>query len=74
MTESPKRWTCVEAGCSYELTAADVPSAIQAAQRHIAEVHGSFELEEMIEDVLEDMPESGADQSPRTARSPRTLQ
>jgi hypothetical protein len=54
MTDSPKRWTCVEAGCSYELTAADVPSAIQAAQRHIAEVHGSFELEEMIEDVLED--------------------
>jgi predicted small metal-binding protein len=64
MTESPKRWTCVEAGCSYELTAADVPSAIEAAQRHIAEVHGSFELEEMIEDVLEDVPESAADQSP----------
>jgi hypothetical protein len=64
MTESPKRWTCVEAGCSYELTAADVPSAIEAAQRHIAEVHGSFELEEMIEDVLEDVPESAADQNP----------
>ena len=60
MTESPKRWTCVEAGCSYELTAADVPSAIQAAQRHIAEVHGSFELEEMIEDVLEDVPDPAA--------------
>jgi hypothetical protein len=74
MTESPKRWTCVEAGCSFELTAADVPSAIQAAQRHIAEVHGSFELEEMIEDVLEDVPESAADQNPRAAQSPRTLQ
>jgi predicted small metal-binding protein len=56
MAEGPKRWTCVEAGCSYELTAADVPSAIEAAQRHIADVHGSFELEEMIEDVLEDVP------------------
>jgi hypothetical protein len=64
MAESPKRWTCVEAGCSYELTAADVPSAIEAAQLHIAEAHGSFELEEMIEDVLEDVPESAADQSP----------
>ena len=58
MTERQKRWTCVEAGCSYELTAADVPSAIQGAQQHIAEVHGSFELEEMIEDVLEDVPNS----------------
>jgi predicted small metal-binding protein len=48
----------VEAGCSYELVAADVPSAIQGAQRHIAEEHGSFELEEMIEDVLEDVSES----------------
>ena len=60
MTEGAKRWTCVEAGCSYELVAADVPSAIQGAQRHIAEAHGSFELEEMIEDVLEDVPESDA--------------
>jgi predicted small metal-binding protein len=53
-----KRWTCVEAGCSYELTAPDVPSAVEGAQRHIAEEHGSFELEEMIEDVLEDVPET----------------
>jgi hypothetical protein len=71
MPESPKRWTCVEAGCSYELTAADVPSAIQAAQQHIAEVYGSFELEEMIEDVLEDVPTSAGGQTPRAARSPR---
>jgi predicted small metal-binding protein len=70
MTESSKRWTCVEAGCSYELTAADVPSAIQAAQRHIAEAHGSFELEEMIEDVLEDVP-TAAGQTPLTRDEPR---
>ena len=65
MAEGPKRWTCVEAGCSYELTAADVPSAIEAAQRHIAEAHGSFELEEMIEDVLEDVP-TAAGQTSKT--------
>jgi predicted small metal-binding protein len=52
-----KRWTCVEAGCSYELTAPDAPSAVEGAQRHIAEEHGRFELEEMIEDVLEDVSE-----------------
>ena len=57
MTEGAKRWTCVEAGCSYELVAADVPSAIEGAQEHIAEAHGSFELEEMIEDGLEDVSE-----------------
>jgi hypothetical protein len=51
-----KRWTCVEAGCDYELVAPDVPSAVEGAQRHIAEAHSSFELEEMIEDVLEDVP------------------
>jgi predicted small metal-binding protein len=50
-----KRWTCVEAGCDYELVAPDVPSAVEGAQQHIAEAHSSFELEEMIEDVLEDL-------------------
>jgi hypothetical protein len=53
-----KRWTCVEAGCDYELVAPDVTSAIEGAQQHIAEAHSSFELEEMIEDVLEDYPDT----------------
>lgn len=66
MTATAKRWTCVEAGCDYELVAPDVPSAVEGAQRHIAEAHSSFELEEMIEDVLEDVPlPSGA--SPASA-------
>lgn len=56
MTATAKRWTCVEAGCDYELVAPDVVSAVEAAQRHIAEAHASFELDEMIEDVLEDVP------------------
>jgi hypothetical protein len=53
-----KRWACVEARCDYTLVAPDVPSAVADAQRHIVEAHGSFELEEMIEDVLEDVPDS----------------
>ena len=44
----------MEAGCDFELVAPDVGSAVEGAQRHIAEAHSSFELEEMIEDVLED--------------------
>ena len=70
MTEGAKRWTCVEAGCSYELVAADVPSAIEGAQQHIAEAHGSFELEEMIEDVLEDVPNSTAGPTSTAADRP----
>ena len=56
MTAIAKRWTHVEAGCDYQLVARDVAAAIEGAQRHIAEAHSSFELEEMIEDVLEDVP------------------
>jgi hypothetical protein len=59
---------------SYELVAADVPSVIEGAQRHIAEAHGSFELEEMIEDVLEDVPKLAAGQTSWAAGSPRTPQ
>jgi predicted small metal-binding protein len=55
----------VEAGCDFELVAPDVASAVEGAQEHIAEAHSSFELEEMIEDVLEDItdPRSVADTS-----------
>ena len=60
MTAIAKRWTCVEAGCDYELVTPDVASAIEGAQRHIVEAHSSFELEEMIEDVLEDVPAAEA--------------
>ncbi len=62
MTAIAKRWTCVEAGCDYALIAPDVASAIEGAQQHIAEAHSSFELEEMIEDVLEDVPAADPDQ------------
>jgi predicted small metal-binding protein len=53
-----KRWTCVEAGCSWTVVTPDSESAVLAAQEHIAAVHGSFELEEMVEDVLEDVDDS----------------
>jgi predicted small metal-binding protein len=52
-----KRWSCVEPGCDWAVVAAGVDEAVQAAQEHIQAAHGSFELEEMIEDVLEDIPD-----------------
>ena len=55
-----KRWTCVEPGCGWSVVTVDVETAVQRAQQHIATVHGSFELEEMIEDVLEDVSDGSA--------------
>lgn len=52
-----KRWSCVEAGCDWSVTAGDVETIVALAQAHIADVHDSFELEEMIEAVLEDVPD-----------------
>ena len=53
-----KRWSCVEAGCDWAIVTPDTESAVRAAQEHIAAAHGSFELEEMIEDVLEDVDDA----------------
>ena len=53
-----KRWTCVEAGCSWTVVTPDSASAVLSAQKHISEAHGSFELEEMIEDVLQDVDDT----------------
>ena len=49
-----KRWSCVEYGCDYESVQPDEPTIVAAAQRHIAEAHDSFELEEMILAVVVD--------------------
>ena len=50
-----KRWSCVEAGCDWSVVAPDVDAIVALAQAHIADAHGSFELEEMIEAVLEEV-------------------
>jgi predicted small metal-binding protein len=52
-----KRWSCVEAGCDFVVTAPDEETIVALAQEHIADAHSSFELEEMIEAVLEDVPD-----------------
>ncbi len=52
-----KRWSCVEAACEFVVSAPDVETIVALAQEHIADVHSSFELEEMIEAVLEDIPD-----------------
>ena len=51
------RWSCVEAGCDWSVEAAEADAIVPLVQTHIAEVHSSFELEDMIEAVLEEVPD-----------------
>ena len=44
--------------CDWAVTAADAETIIPLAQQHIAEAHDSFELEDMIEAVLEEAPDA----------------
>ena len=55
-----KRWSCVDACCSWSVTAPDLATVVPLAQAHIEDEHGSFELEEMVEAVLEDVPDAPA--------------
>jgi len=49
-----RRYECLEAGCGEEIVAADEASLIAAVQLHMAEQHGSFELEDVIVDMSTD--------------------
>jgi predicted small metal-binding protein len=55
------RWSCVEAGCDWSVEAAEADAIVPLVQTHIAEAHSSFELEDMIEAVLEDVPDRDED-------------
>jgi hypothetical protein len=44
-------YRCLDAGCDVEIRAADERALIEAVQRHVAEAHDSFELEEVIVDM-----------------------
>jgi predicted small metal-binding protein len=54
-----RRWTCVEAGCDWAVVAPDDETIIALVQQHMEHAHSSFELEDMIEAVLEDVPDDG---------------
>jgi predicted small metal-binding protein len=51
------RWTCVELDCDWGVTAPDAETIVPLAQAHIAEAHSSFELDDMIEAVLVEVPD-----------------
>ena len=50
-----QEWRCLEVDCDYAVVGADEDAIAAAAMDHARIAHGSFELEEMIEDVLEEV-------------------
>ena len=52
-----RAWRCLEAGCDAVIVAGDDDQLVAAVNRHVAEVHGSFELEEVVLDAAEDVPD-----------------
>jgi predicted small metal-binding protein len=52
-----RRWQCLEVGCKAEITAGTDEELVEAANAHVGEAHGSYELEEMILAVAEEAPE-----------------
>jgi predicted small metal-binding protein len=43
-----KRWTCLEAGCTASVTAADDDELIAKVNEHVGSAHDSYELEDVI--------------------------
>jgi predicted small metal-binding protein len=49
-----RAWRCLEAGCDAVVVADDDQQLVAAVNRHVAEAHDSFELEEVILDAAEE--------------------
>jgi predicted small metal-binding protein len=54
-----KRWQCLDVGCGAVVSAGSDEELVEAANAHMREAHGSYELEEMILAVAEDAPADG---------------
>jgi predicted small metal-binding protein len=52
-----RQYECLEAGCGAILVAADEETLVEAVQRHMADLHGSFELEDVIIDMSTEVDE-----------------
>ena len=47
----PRRYECLDGGCGATIVAPDEQALVETVQRHMAEEHGSFELEDVIIDM-----------------------
>jgi hypothetical protein len=55
-----RAWRCLEAGCDVVVIADDDQLLVVAVNRHVAEAHQSFELEEVILDAAQDAGDLGS--------------
>jgi len=46
-----RQYQCLDAGCEATIVAQDEEALVEAVQRHMAEEHDSFELEDVIIDM-----------------------
>jgi len=46
-----RQYECLDAGCGALIVAPDQQSLVEEVQRHMADEHGSFELEDVIVDM-----------------------
>ena len=46
-----RQYECLDAGCGEVIVAADRQALVEAVQRHMADRHDSFELEDVIVDM-----------------------
>jgi predicted small metal-binding protein len=53
-----RQWQCLEVGCGEVVTAESDEELVEAANTHVGQAHGSYELEEMILAVAVDAPGS----------------
>jgi len=57
-TPTPRRYECLDAGCGAVIVGPDQAALVEAVHRHMAEEHGSFELEEVIIDMSTEVEHS----------------
>jgi predicted small metal-binding protein len=55
-----RQWQCLEVGCGEVITAGSDEELVEAANAHVREAHGSYELEEVILAVAKDASEGDA--------------
>lgn len=54
----PRRYECLDAACGAEIVAADEQALVDAVQRHMADAHDSFELDDVIIDMSTEVGET----------------
>ena len=58
----PRQYKCLDAGCGATIVAPDEQALVEAVQRHMAEEHDSFELEDVIIDMSTEVEGDGEEE------------